>query len=256
MKVTLDLNKSAGENANDFFKRAKKLEAKAESAVDAVANLKKRIAALEKADAEAPKPKKLTLKKRKWYEKFRWFETSEGNLVIGGRDATTNEIAVKKHSLPDSTVFHADITGSPFFVAPSNITPKEIMEVATATASYSRAWKMGIGELEVYYVKGEQVSKTTKSGEFMGKGSFMIYGSRNFTKAPLEVAVGFSDKLIAGPTSAISNQTKNYITVTPGHTKPSAIAKHIKSKLKIPDNLDEVIRCLPPGDCDLKENRR
>ncbi len=41
-------------------------------------------------------PKKRVKKNLKWYEKLRWFVTSDNVLVIGGRDAGTNEAVVKK----------------------------------------------------------------------------------------------------------------------------------------------------------------
>ena len=45
------------------------------------------------------KEKKLERKKsREWFEKFHWFYTSEGFLCIGGRDSTSNEIIIKKHT--------------------------------------------------------------------------------------------------------------------------------------------------------------
>ena len=66
---------------------------------------------------DAPKKIEKRVKiERKWYEKFRWFESSDGFLVIGGRDATSNEIVVKKHVEPNDVVFHADVQGAPFFV--------------------------------------------------------------------------------------------------------------------------------------------
>lgn len=256
MKLKLNITRSAGENADELFTRAKKLESKAEAAVGAVTDLEGKIALLEKADAERAEPERTVLKKRRWFEKFRWFESAEGNLIFGGRDATTNEIAIKKHTTPESIVFHADVSGSPFFVAPADATPRELSETAIATASYSRAWKKGVGELEVYWVRGSQVSKTTKSGEYMGKGSFMIYGSREFMKAKLEVAVGFSDQLIAGPVASVSAHTKNFVTIVPGSTKSSDIAKQIRTRLGIKAKLDDLIRLLPPGDCDLKKNLR
>ena len=55
--------------------------------------------------------------KREWYEKFRWFISSEGFLVIGGRDATSNEIVIKKHADKNDLVFHTDIKGSPFHLS-------------------------------------------------------------------------------------------------------------------------------------------
>ena len=39
----------------------------------------------------------LKFKELKWFEKLRWFLTSDGFLVVGGRDANTNETIVKKY---------------------------------------------------------------------------------------------------------------------------------------------------------------
>ena len=33
----------------------------------------------------------------KWFEKLRWFVSSNNTLVIGGRDTNSNEKVVKKH---------------------------------------------------------------------------------------------------------------------------------------------------------------
>ncbi len=254
MKVELDLQRSAGENANIFFEEAKKLERKAEKAEEAAEELEKEIKEFEAEGDE--EEKKTVLKERKWFEKFRWFKSSGGKLIIGGRDATTNEIVVKKHTTPDHFVFHADVSGSPFFVAPPDASEQELREAAIATVSYSRAWKKGIGEMEAYYVKASQVTKETKAGEYIGKGSFMVYGEREYLTVPLRIAVGFTERVIGGPLSAVSAQTDSYVVLRPGYTKSSSIAKTIKKRLKIDASLDEVIRFLPPGDCDVEESRR
>ncbi len=57
-------------------------------------------------------PQKRVKKELKWYEKLRWFLTSDGLLVIGGRDATTNEMVVKKHMENRDIYFHSDIHGA------------------------------------------------------------------------------------------------------------------------------------------------
>ncbi len=36
------------------------------------------------------------IKPKKWFEKFRWFVSSDGFLVVAGKDAITNEVLVKK----------------------------------------------------------------------------------------------------------------------------------------------------------------
>ncbi|HIQ50413.1 MAG TPA: DUF814 domain-containing protein, partial [Nautiliaceae bacterium] len=38
------------------------------------------------------------IKKGEWYEKYRWFFTSKGNLVICGKDQSSNEVIIKKYS--------------------------------------------------------------------------------------------------------------------------------------------------------------
>ena len=53
--------------------------------------------ALEKAHQAHEEKKIKASKKKEWFEIFRWFYTSEGFFVIGGRDATTNDIIIKKH---------------------------------------------------------------------------------------------------------------------------------------------------------------
>jgi len=47
---------------------------------------------------------------KEWYEKFRWFISSDDFLILGGRDATSNEIVIKKHTEKNDLVFHR-----PFF---------------------------------------------------------------------------------------------------------------------------------------------
>jgi len=98
MRIVLDLRKTVEQNAAVYFDKAKRLKNKAQGARDAVKRFKTRLEGLEKKAEAAPKKAIIKeLKPKKWYEKFRWFMSSEGMLCVGGRDATTNEILVKKH---------------------------------------------------------------------------------------------------------------------------------------------------------------
>ena len=62
--------------------------------------------------------KKLPKKKssKKWYEKFRWFKTSDGFLVIAGRDTSQNEAIVRKHLSPNDIFLHTVAPGGPVTV--------------------------------------------------------------------------------------------------------------------------------------------
>ena len=198
-----------------------------------------------------------------WFEKFRWFISPEGILVIGGRDAQSNVNIIKKYAKQNDLVFHSDIVGSPFFIIKDGISEISIAEIATATASFSRAWKTQTS-VNVYYVKYEQVKKGAPSGMSMSKGSFMIEGKKNILKnVKLELAVGavkYQDKytIMSGPVEALTRESLAWVRIQPGKGKSSDIAKLIKNKLisKLNNDIseiykgksiDEYLRVLPPG---------
>ncbi|MDP3733699.1 MAG: NFACT RNA binding domain-containing protein [Nanoarchaeota archaeon] len=253
MEVEIDLLKSVDENAGTYFNLAKKTRKKIEGAQKA---LKESIETLEKLKQqesafveEAAQKKVKEERKREWYEKFHWFMSSEGFLCIGGKDATSNDLIIKKHLEKNDLVLHTEMAGSPFFIIKNGQEAGEetIQEAAQAVAVYSRAWKLGHGSADVFYAKPEQVSKEAKSGEYLGKGSFMIYGKTTYLHPTLKYAIGLvEDEIIGGPVSAVQKKTKNYVVVVAGREKKSSLAKKIKSKLKGGD-LDEIIKFLPAG---------
>jgi len=256
MKITLFTEKSLEQNAALYFEKAKKIAKKIEGAKHALKENKKKILELEKKRGKEIEKKqelrKAATRKKEWYEKFRWFISSEGFLCIGGRDATSNEVVIKKHTESNDLVFHTDMAGSPFFVIKTEgKTPGEstLKEVADATVTFSRAWKLGLSNSPVFWVTPEQVSKKTQSGEFMGKGAFMIYGKANYVENQLSLAMGVTDdgKIVSGPISAIKKNTSSWVEVQPGDEKASTIAKTLLHKLKA-GTLDEIIRALPAGE--------
>jgi len=251
MRIKIDINKSIEKNAADYFEKSKKAKKKLEGAKEALEKTKEKLERLKK---EKPEEKKKKIQpKKEWYEKFRWFISSEGFLCIGGRDATTNEIIIKKYAEPNDLVFHTDIAGSPFFVIKTeNKKPgeKTINETAQATAIFSKAWKLGLATIDVFYVKPEQVTKKAKSGEYLTKGAFMIYGKKNYIKPSINLAIGISkDKIMAGPIDAVKRNTEKFIQILQGNEKTSSIAKKIQEK--IGGELDDIIRVLPAGGCKL-----
>jgi predicted ribosome quality control (RQC) complex YloA/Tae2 family protein len=257
MELEFDLNKSVDENAGDYFNRSKKAKKKLEGAKEALKLSRKRLEKLEKEESkfwvEEKKKQEKKERKREWYERFHWFVSSEGFLCIGGKDATSNEIVIKKHTDKEDIVLHTDMAGSPFFVIKNGQEAGEetLKEAAQAVAVYSRAWKLGHTTADVFYVNPNQVTKEAKSGEHLSKGSFMIYGKTNYLHPKLEYAIGFEKEIIGGPPPAIKKITKNYVLVVPGRAKKSALAKKIKSKLKGGD-LDDIIKFLPSGGADIK----
>ena len=253
-KLVLDLTKGIDENAAVYFEKAKKIKRKIEGAEKALSDNLKKLKELEskkeKIDLEKSKTKESKERKHEWYEKFRWFISSEGFLVIGGRDATSNEIVIKKHTDANDLVFHTDMAGSPFFIVKSEgkqIGEKTKEEVADATCTFSRAWKLGLQTSSVFYVAPDQVSKKTQSGEYMGKGAFMIYGKTNYISNKINIAIGINknQQIMSGPFDAIKLNCEKYVALEQGTEKASSVAKYIKHK--IGSSIDEIIRALPSG---------
>lgn len=232
------LRKSLFENANVYYEKGKLAKQKAQGAHAALSESKKKLAEVERELQEAEALKSLkpaqimeALSKRKeamankqWYEKFRWFTTSDGFLVAAGKDTVSNEVIIKKYTTQEDVVFHAEITGSPFVVIKAegkSITEQALKEAAEYAASFSRAWRENAGSADVYWVKVDQLSKSGPSGESIPHGAFFVVGKRNwYRNTPLRIAIGISvdDEtcFVGGPIDSVKAKTKTYVTLLPG----------------------------------------
>ena len=257
VKIILDIKQNIEKNAEKYFEKAKKARHKIDGTKEILEKTKKQIKDLkEKKQIKEIKEKKInkTIDK-KWFHKFRWFVSSSGFLVIGGRGATTNEILIKKHTEQGDLVFHTDAAGSPFFVIKSEkkkIDEATIQETADATVSFSRAWKNGILTEKVFHVQPDQVSKKANTGEYLTKGAFMIRGRTKYVDNKVNLAVGvYGDSLMCGPVKAIENNCDEYFIVEQGSQKVSKVAKKIQRHFLF--KIDDIIRVLPSGGIKLKE---
>ena len=86
------------------------------------------------------------IRKKNWYERYRWFMTTDGFLTIGGRDAASNSAVIRKHLDKNDRIFHGDIFGSPFFILKDAVNAPDttMNEIAAATVCFSRAWREGL----------------------------------------------------------------------------------------------------------------
>jgi predicted ribosome quality control (RQC) complex YloA/Tae2 family protein len=254
--------------ASQIFSDAKEVEASSDKLEEAMLRLDRRREELASSIDEEREAKVVTKQRRerKWFEKFRWFYTSEGYFAIGGRDAGSNSILVRKHLEPTDLVFHTEIAGSSFFILKGGQGAGEqsIREVAEATVSYSRAWREGLTAADAYYVKPGQVLRGAPSGQYLPKGSFVIEGERNYLKGiELRVSLGVGAlegelMLFSGPASALIQRCVLVIELVPGHFPTSEAGKKVKREfaahLEGPPkafveglHVDEFIRALPTG---------
>ncbi len=250
LHFSLDLKKDLFANAANFYERAKAAKRKLEGAKAALEETRKRLleaeAKLRKTEtAEQITPTmiaeelaKRRIKQKKWFERFRYFTSSDGFLVIAGKDAISNEILIKKYTKPEDIVFHADIVGAPFVVVKTDgKKPSEqcLREAAEFAAAYSRGWREGFASVDVYWVKPNQLSKAGGSGEYVPRGAFVVSGSRNWMRGtPLKLAIGVlfdqetgEPSFIGGAVDAVKAKTNAYVTIVPGDVSGKELLRQV-----------------------------
>ncbi len=265
--IIIDPKLTIPENAENYYEKAKKAKRKTKGALIAIENTKKQLEDIKSKKDIAMEnisvPKKRVKKNLKWYEKLRWFLSSDGHLIVGGRDANSNESIVKKYLDPKDIYLHADIHGASSIAIKLNgdeINDTLLKESGEFAASFSSAWSMGFTSQDVFWVHPEQVTKTPESGEFLAKGSFVIRGHRNYIRgARVKLAIGIVDyegkRIMVGPIEALEAHCEKFVVLKPGFMKKEALAKKIINKINEDDllTLDDIIRVLPSGKCDIDE---
>ncbi len=260
---------SVPQNAQRYYEKAKEMARKGSGAKEALIITKQ----LRAGKAAAPKKARpvsfYRRRKPKWYERFRWFFSSDGFMVLGGRDADTNEEIYTKYLERRDLAMHTDAPGAPLTVIKTEgeIVPENtLLEAAQFAVSYSSIWKGGLVAADCYLIKGDQVSKTPESGEFLKKGAFVIRGERTYFKdTPLGLALGIADGvLVGGPVSAIKPKADPMAEIEPGELNADDLAKKIyrqfsdkeldRAFLKSVASIDQIVQFLPPGGSRIKEN--
>ncbi|MEK0343384.1 MAG: ribosome rescue protein RqcH [Nitrosopumilus sp.] len=268
-KIKINIKASLQSIASVLFDEAKKQSGAISSIEEVKAKTKKKLEKLQnKTESERDTILVSEIRKKSWYERYRWFFTSDGFLVIGGRDAASNSAVVRKHLGKNDKIFHGDIHGSPFFILKDakDAPDTSMNEVAHATVCFSRAWKEGMYGVSAYWVNPEQVKKSAPSGEFLPKGSFSIEGQRNFiNSANLKLAVGIIPQeddyvLTCGPPETIKKNSICYAIIEPHGSEMVDAAKKIRVEFsKIYEeitkkiSLDDFVRVLPAGQSQIKE---
>jgi predicted ribosome quality control (RQC) complex YloA/Tae2 family protein len=225
-KVKISVRESVRENIGRIHEEIKKYKRKREGAIAALAR---------PLPAPPEKRGKTAEGRRRWFHRFRWFETSDGVLVVGGRDAGQNEELVRKYLDGGDTFVHADVHGAPVVIVKG--TTERMDEVVQFAASYSGAWRSGHASADVYAARPDQVSKTPPSGEYLSTGGFTVRGERTwFRDVPLAVSIGLAGgerpRVIGGPPAAVAQRTVHRITLRPGIFEPNDIAKKVVRALR------------------------
>ncbi len=259
--VPLRRDRSPRESAQEIYQEVKRLQAKIAGAEAALAATRGKIAnvpAPEDASANVPGARRGDAHRTLWFEKFHWFVTSEGVLVVGGRDAATNDLLVRRHLGSNDVYVHADVHGAASVVVKHppagqpDPGPRSLTEAGQWAASYSKAWRAGLASADAFWVRPDQVSKRPASGEFVPRGAWVIHGTKNWVRdCPLELGLGQLDyegetRWTAAPVAAVRTRGRLRLVLTPGPERERS-EREVEVSRELGISRDLVQRLLPAG---------
>lgn len=259
-EADLRIGHGVEENASWHYDEAARLEAKAERAREHLQDSLAERDAVEAEEVEVEPLERRDPERKFWFEDYRWCRASTGHMMVGGRDASSNDRVVKKYLEAKDRYAHAEISGAPSVVVKGDeggVPPEEALEEAVGfSVAYSKAWQQGMASAEGYWVLPEQVSKTPESGEYLPTGAFVIRGTRHHLTAPVEAAVGEVTiegvpKLMGGPRRSVAAHADRYVVVEPGQRSANEVAGELADAFDA--DVEEVQQALPPGPCRVAE---
>jgi len=181
-----------------------------------------------------------------WYERYRWFITSTGAIVIGGKSAEQNEEVISKETLKTEIVMHTKMPGSPFSVIKADanqLNARDLEETAIFTACFSRAWRENKKTAKIDIFKSTQIFKDKHDK----KGTFRVAGKVQSKTVRLKLGLIIQqNKLRAVP----ANIGKPFVIIEPGNIEKNKFAEMLAIKLGV-SGLDfrkeEILNALPAG---------
>ncbi len=229
--VPLLLGRSPRESAQALFEESKRVQGKLAGARTALEATERRIGAPAAPATDRGRragPGEAPRRKTHWFERYRWFVSSEGAIVVGGRDAASNDLIVKRHLREGDVYVHADLHGAASVVVkhPASgeppLTELTYREAGQWAVAFSKAWRAGLASASAFWVTHDQVSKSAASGEFVARGAWVIHGTKNVLRdLPTELALGTVDYQgetlwTVAPPEAVRRRGTERVRLTPG----------------------------------------
>jgi len=259
-RVRLRRDRSPRVTSQELYEESKRVAAKLAGAAAALADSEARLAAPPSAASDFTGPARehaTALRRTRWYEKYRWFPSSEGAIVIAGRDAASNDLIVRRHLKAGDLYLHADLHGASSVIVkkPEEGTPLSeitLREAGQWAVAFSKAWRAGLASATAFWVLPEQVSKAAASGEFVPRGAWVIHGTKNYLgDLPLELALGpvhyaGEERWTCAPPSAVRALGAVRVLLTPGPERDRPAREvELATELGLPRSLLQSL--LPAG---------
>ena len=237
LAVDIDLALSPWSNARLYYEQkrcaAVKERKTLQSSEKALKSTEMKISADLKKGLKQEKEVMRPQRKANWFEKYIYFISSEGYLVLGGKDAQQNELLYKRYLKKGDKYVHADLLGTTSMIVKNKpgmsedpIPPSTLSQAGTLAVATSSAWDSK-AVMSAWWVDANQVSKLALTGDYLPNGSFEIRGDKNFLP-PAPLLLGFGIMFKVSEESKIRH-LRHRIQDRKGFTLPD-FAKDIQSK--------------------------
>ena len=198
--IDIDLALSPWSNARQYYDQMKEAAVKEQKTVQssgkALKSTENKINADLKKGMKQEKELLRPVRKQFWFEKFYYFMSSDGYLVLGGKDAQQNEILYKKYLRKGDVYVLADLNGASSIIIKnrpstpdSPIPPSTLSQAGTLSVCTSTAWDSK-AVMSAWWVNFDQVSKIAPTGEYLTAGAFVVRGTKNYLP-PAQLLLGF-----------------------------------------------------------------
>lgn len=201
LSIDINLGISPWSNAREYYEErkvaaVKEIKTKQQSDI-ALKSAGQKIEAELRKGLKQEKPVLQPIRRQMWFEKFSWFLSTDGYLVLGGKDAQQNELLYRRYLKKGDIYIHADLHGAASVIIKNNpstpdapIPPSTLSQAGSLAVCSSSAWDSK-ASMSAWWVAADQVSKSAPTGEFLPTGSFMVRGKKNFLPAS-QLIMGFA----------------------------------------------------------------
>jgi predicted ribosome quality control (RQC) complex YloA/Tae2 family protein len=199
LAIDIDLSLSAWANSREYFEQkrsaAHKEERTFQASEKALKSHERKVAEDLKKGLKQEKEILRPVRRQQWFEKFIYFFSSDGYLVLGGKDAQQNEIIYRRYLRKGDVYVHADLKGAMPMVIKNKldtpdapIPPSTLSQAGNISVCTSEAWDSK-AVMSAWWVNSDQVSKTGSAGEYLPVGLFNVKGKKEFLP-PAQLIIG------------------------------------------------------------------
>ncbi|KAH8704839.1 fibronectin-binding protein A N-terminus-domain-containing protein [Talaromyces proteolyticus] len=201
LAIDIDLALSPWSNATQYYDQKKSAAIKEQKTIQssekALKSQEKKVTQDLKRNLKQEKQVLRPSRKAFWFEKYIYFISTDGYLVVGGRDVHQVEILYRRYLNKGDIFVHADLEGATPMIIKNKagtpdapIPPGTLAQAGTLSVATSKVWESK-ALMPSWWAHAHQVSKTNERGELLATGGFVIKGEKNFL-APAQPILGFA----------------------------------------------------------------